>query len=79
MVFDANLMPPALGVLGLLTILVIYQWIKKQPGGSGKVKKIGEQIHLGSIVFMKREYKMLVMFASVLLILLYFFLGWKVP
>ena len=77
MVFDANLIPPALGVIGLLVIMVIYQWIKKQPGGSGKVQKIGEQIHIGSIVFMKREYKMLVMFASVLLILLYFFLGWE--
>ena len=77
MVFDANLMAPALGVLGLLTVLVIYQWIKKQPGGSGKVQKIGEQIHIGAIVFMKREYKMLIMFASVLLILLYFFLGWE--
>ncbi|SVD29351.1 uncharacterized protein METZ01_LOCUS382205, partial [marine metagenome] len=33
MEFDANLMPPALGVLGLLIVVVIYQWIKKQPGG----------------------------------------------
>ena len=51
MEFDANLMPPALGVLGLLIVMVIYQWIKKQPGGSGKVQKIGEQIHIGSIFY----------------------------
>jgi len=75
MEFDANLMPPALGVLGLLIVVVIYQWIKKQPGGSGAVQKIGEQIHIGAIVFMKREYKMLSIFASVLLVLLYIFLG----
>ena len=75
MVFDANLMPPALGVLGLLIVFSIYQWIKKQPSGSGAVQKIGEQIHIGSIVFMKREYKMLSMFALVLLVLLYIFLG----
>jgi len=48
---------------------------KEQPGGSGAVQKIGEQIHIGSIVFMKREYKMLSMFALVLLVLLYIFLG----
>ncbi len=75
MVFDANVMPPALGVLGLLIVFSIYQWIKKQPSGSGAVQKIGEQIHIGSIVFMKREYKMLSMFALVLLVLLYIFLG----
>ena len=75
MVFDANLMPPALGVLGLLIVFSIYQWIKKQPSGSGAVQKIGEQIHIGSIVFMKREYKMLSMFALVSLVLLYIFLG----
>ncbi len=75
MEFDANLIPPALGVLGLLIVFFIYQWIKKQPGGSGAVQKIGEQIHIGSIVFMKREYKMLSMFALVLLVLLGIFLG----
>lgn len=75
MEFDANLIPPVLGVLGLLIVFFIYQWIKKQPGGSGAVQKIGEQIHIGSIVFMKREYKMLSIFALVLLVLLYIFLG----
>jgi len=75
--FDANIIAPALGVLGLLIVVIIYQWIKKQPGGSGAVEKIGEQIHIGAIVFMKREYQMLSMFALVLLVLLYFFLGWE--
>ena len=75
MEFDANLIAPALGVLGLLIVFFIYQWIKKQPSGSGAVQKIGEQIHIGSIVFMKREYKMLSIFALVLLVLLYIFLG----
>ena len=44
--FDANLIAPSLGVLGLLIVVFIYQWIKKQPGGSGDVQKIGEQIHI---------------------------------
>ena len=73
--FDQNLIAPALGVLGLFIVVIIYQWITKQDGGSGAVKKIGEQIHIGAIVFMKREYKMLSIFALVLLVLLYIFLG----
>ena len=73
--FDQNLIAPGLGVLGLLIVIIIYQWIAKQDGGSGAVKKIGEQIHIGAIVFMKREYKMLSIFALVLLVLLYIFLG----
>jgi K(+)-stimulated pyrophosphate-energized sodium pump len=75
--FDQNLIAPALGVFGLFIVVFIYQWISKQDGGSGAVKKIGEQIHIGAIVFMKREYQMLSMFALVLLVLLYFFLGWE--
>ena len=74
--FDANLVAPVLGVFGLLIVMVIYQWIKKQPGGSGKVQKIGEQIQIGASVFMAREYKMLSMFSAVLLVLMYVFLGW---
>ena len=73
--FDQNLIAPGLGVLGLIIVIIIYQWITKQDGGSGAVKKIGEQIHIGAIVFMKREYKMLSIFALVLLVLLYIFLG----
>ena len=73
--FDQNLIAPALGVLGLFIVVIIYQWITKQDGGSGAVKKIGDQIHIGAIVFMKREYKMLSIFALVLLVLLYIFLG----
>ncbi|MDC1318833.1 sodium-translocating pyrophosphatase [Candidatus Thioglobus sp.] len=73
--FDQNLIAPALGVLGLLIVVFIYRWISKQDGGSGDVKKIGEQIHIGAIVFMKREYQMLSMFALALLVLLYIFLG----
>jgi len=73
--FDQNLIAPALGVLGLIIVVFIYQWISKQDGGSGDVEKIGEQIHIGAIVFMKREYQMLSMFALALLILLYIFLG----
>ena len=40
MEFDANLIPPALGVLGLLIVFFIHQWIKKQPSGNDAVQKL---------------------------------------
>ena len=69
------LIPPILGVLGLVIAFVLYSMIKKQPAGVGKVVEIGEEIHLGAMVFMKREYTMLTLFASVLIVLLYISLG----
>ena len=72
-----NLIPPLFGVLGLVAAAIIYSAVKKHPEGEGKVVAIGNQIHLGAMVFMKREYKMLVIFAAVLLVPLWAFLGWQ--
>ena len=74
---EINLIAPGLGVIGLIAVIAIYQWIKKQSGGSGEVQKIGEQIHIGAIAFMAREYKMLSAFSLVLLVLMYIFLGFE--
>ena len=72
-----TILPPIFGVLGLVAAWITYAAVKKHPEGEGKVVEIGNQIHLGAMVFMKTEYKMLVMFAAVLLVLLYIFLGWE--
>ncbi len=74
---DVNLLPPIFGVLGLVAAFITYGQVKKHPEGAGKVVEIGTQIHLGAMVFMTREYKMLAMFAAVLVVLLYIFLGWQ--
>ncbi len=72
----STLLPPIIGVLGLVAAGYTYMLVKKFPEGEGKVVDIGNQIHLGAMVFMKREYKMLSMFSAVLIVLLYYFLGW---
>ena len=72
----STLLPPIIGVLGLFAAKYTYDQVKKHPEGEGKVVEIGNQIHLGAMVFMKREYKMLSMFAAALIILLFIFLGW---
>ena len=69
------LLPPIFGAFGLVAAAFVYAQVKKYPEGEGKVVEIGNQIHLGAMVFMKREYQMLAMFAAVLMVLLYIFLG----
>jgi K(+)-stimulated pyrophosphate-energized sodium pump len=65
------ILPPILGVLGMVAALVVYMLVMKYPDGEDKVKKIGDQIHNGALAFMKTEYKYLLMFISVLVILVW--------
>ncbi|WP_372748035.1 sodium-translocating pyrophosphatase [Litorivivens sp.] len=64
--------PPLFGVVGLICAFVIYGVVKKYPAGDAKIKKIGDAIHLGAMVFMHREYRTLAIFAAVLLVILFF-------
>ncbi len=65
------LAPPLLGIGGLIIALVIYRIMISFDEGDGVVKKIGDQIHSGAMVFMHREYKMLLIFALVLLVAIF--------
>ncbi|MCB1698942.1 MAG: hypothetical protein KDI34_22185, partial [Halioglobus sp.] len=56
-------LPPLLGLAGLGVAFIIYHIMSRHNHGDGKVRKIGDQIHLGAMVFMAREYKMLSIFA----------------
>ena len=69
------LFPIILGVLGLLSALMVYFKMKSSPEGDGKVKEIGDEIHLGAMVFMSAEYKRLGVFCVICIIALYFSLG----
>ena len=57
-----NITPIILGILGLLSDYLVYLKVKSAPEGSGKVKEIGDEIHLGAMVFMSSEYKRLAIF-----------------
>ncbi len=72
---DITLIPPLLGIVGLLVAWAIYGLVLRYSAGEDKVKKIADAIHLGAMVFMRREYTMLAGFALVLLVILYFALG----
>ncbi len=63
------------GIFGLVVAYLIYQKIKEYPAGDAKVTQISDAIHLGAMVFMRREYKMLSIFCAVLIVVLWWLLG----
>ncbi|OUR63954.1 sodium-translocating pyrophosphatase [Methylophaga sp. 42_25_T18] len=70
-------LPVILGVFGLFCAFLVYMKMKAAPAGSGKVVEIGDQIHLGAMVFMKAEYSRLAIFCVVCILALGFSdLGW---
>jgi K(+)-stimulated pyrophosphate-energized sodium pump len=65
---------PLLGVLGLVFAGGLFLYMKKQPVGTPKMEEISNMIREGSMVFLKREYKVLVWFIGLVFILL----TWKI-
>ena len=72
-----SLITVSLGVLGLLSAYMVYLKVKSSPEGDGRVKEIGDEIHLGAMVFMSAEYKRLAIFCLICILALYFSLGWQ--
>ena len=72
-----SLLSVALGLLGLLSAYAVYLKVKSSPEGDGRVKEIGDEIHLGAMVFMSAEYKRLAIFCLICIAALYFSLGWQ--
>lgn len=69
---------PLLGILGLVCAYFIYTKVKASPTGPPKVVDIGDQIHLGAMVFMKAEYSQLGIFCLICISALWFSdLGWQ--
>jgi len=74
---ETTLIPPIFGIVGLIVAFIIFGLVMRYDEGSEKIKKIADAIHSGAMVFMRREYSMLAMFAGVLLVILYISLGEK--
>ena len=60
--------PPILGAVGLVIAFAIYLVMSRYTAGDEKVRAIADEIHIGAMVFMHREYKMLFAFAAVLVV-----------
>ncbi|MEM7060561.1 MAG: sodium-translocating pyrophosphatase [Pseudomonadota bacterium] len=73
-----SFLPPLLGIGGLVVAYMLYGMVMKYPEGEASIKKIGDQIHEGAMVFMKREYSILLIFLAVQIVLTFIFLDSKV-
>ena len=54
-----NLIPILLGFIGLIAAFLLYSVVKKYPAGDKKLTDISDEIHLGAMAFMKKEYSIL--------------------
>ncbi|MFC1607404.1 sodium-translocating pyrophosphatase [Candidatus Latescibacterota bacterium] len=63
---------PFLGFIGLVIVLGIYLWVKKQPYGTDVMKDISDQIHEGAMAFLRREYSVLLIFIVIVFLALTF-------
>jgi K(+)-stimulated pyrophosphate-energized sodium pump len=65
-----QLVPPVLGVLGLVVAFMLYVAIRRYPAGEGRIAEIAQAIQLGAMVFLKREYSILGIFVLVVALLI---------
>jgi K(+)-stimulated pyrophosphate-energized sodium pump len=68
---------PIFGVFGLVAALLLYSYIKRQPAGSDLMRELADQIHLGAMTFLRREYTVLAVFVLIIFVLLGSFLSWN--
>ena len=63
------------GTFGLIVAYFIYRSIRKRHGGNELMVEIADQIYLGAMAFLKREYVVLVVFVALVALLLGYFLN----
>ena len=74
---NLELIPIILGVVGLITAYFLYKFVLSFDAGEGKIVDISDQIHIGAMTFIKKEYSILFVFASILIIGIYIGLGFQ--
>ncbi|HOO38298.1 MAG TPA: sodium/proton-translocating pyrophosphatase, partial [Deltaproteobacteria bacterium] len=66
-----------LGIGGFIIAYLMYAALRKKDPGDEKMQDLAAQIHEGAMVFLKREYSILVVFIAVVFLLLLFGLEWQ--
>lgn len=72
---SVTLIPVLFGALGLLIAYFLYRVMLSYSPGEGKAVHIAAAIHLGAMVFLKREYRILLAFVLIVAMLLFVGLG----
>ena len=63
-----------IGVIGLIFALILFAWIRGKSTGTDLMKDIADTIHHGAMVFLRREYTILVIFV----IIVFALLAWRI-
>ena len=66
-----------IGIFGLIACVLTYQGIVRQSAGSQVMRDLAEQIQVGAMAFLKREYTVLLPFLLVVAVLLGVAVGWS--
>ena len=74
---NLELIPIILGVVGLITAYFLYKFVLSFAAGEGKIIDISDQIHIGAMAFIKKEYSILFIFSSILIVGIYIGLGFQ--
>tara|TARA_B100000886_G_C20415378_1_gene489053 strand:+ start:117 stop:2147 length:2031 start_codon:yes stop_codon:yes gene_type:complete len=72
---NLEFVPIILGIFGLITALFLYKFVLTFSAGEGKIVEISDQIHLGAMAFIRKEYSILFLFALILIFGIYVGLG----
>ena len=70
-----NLIPILLGLIGLFAAYLLYKVVRSYPAGDKKLTDISDEIHIGAMAFMKKEYSILFVFSLILVFGIYLGLG----
>jgi K(+)-stimulated pyrophosphate-energized sodium pump len=75
LLMNYGILAAIIGVAGLVFALGLFMWIRSRSAGSDLMKEISEQIHKGAMVFLRREYSILIVFVIVVAVLLFWKIG----
>ena len=73
--FNLDLLPIYLGIIGLITAFFLYKFILGFSAGEGKIVEIADEIHLGAMTFIKKEYSIMFVFSLLLTVGVFVGLG----
>ena len=62
------LLVPVFGIVGLIYMFVLRNWVVKQDSGSEKMTKLAAYIKEGALAFLNAEYRILAIFVVVQLV-----------
>ena len=71
---DLGFISAILGIVGLAFALGLFLSVKRQSPGNQLMQEISEVIHRGAMIFLKKEYSILVVFILIVFVLL----AWKI-